>query len=198
MARYLLKLARRKKWRIVIVDPKKDWMGRGKDKKPFAEKGLGTVDRPVLATTFNPGLAVQIIQPIEWDGETAAFFRAIMATGYTIVYFDEISQLVTASSVPLEFNILWTQGAAIGVGAWCSTQRPRNIPLIVKDQAEVWFIFRIINIEDRKIIVGYVPVEGLPELVERPLPYRWFWFWSDDMERPILVRPLNIENVPAA
>lgn len=195
LARVLLKLARRKKWRIVIIDPKKDWMGRGVDRRPFAEKGIGTVDNPVLVTEFRPELAVQIFQPAVWNEQCAKFFAAIMAIGNTIVYFDEISQLVTASKVPVEFMVLWTQGAALNIGAWCATQRPRNIPMIVKDQAEIWFIFRIISIEDRKIVVGYVPTEGMPEIVDRALPYRWFWYWDDTMERPILVRPLDLQKV---
>lgn len=199
LARFLLKLARRKGWRIVIVDPKKDWMGRGKNRRPYAEgKSKGTVDTPVYTTYFRPELAVQIFQPVEWGPDCAAFFRAIMEVGNTIVYFDEITQLVTASHVPIEFNVLWTQGAAINVGAWCATQRPRNIPLIVKDQAELWFIFRIINYEDRRIVEGYVPVEGIPELVDRPLPYRWFWFWEDSMEAPVLVKPLVLKQEVAA
>lgn len=195
LARYLLKLARRKKWRIVIIDPKCDWMGRGPGRRKFADnKSLGTVDSPRLVTEFDPSLAVQIFQPVTWSEECARFFRAIMQVGNTIVYFDEISQLVTASFVPVEFNVLWTQGAALNVSAWCATQRPRNIPLIVKDQAELWFIFRILSLEDRKIIVGYVPVEDMPEVWQQALPYRWFWFWEDHMERPVLVKPLNIKE----
>lgn len=199
LARYLLKLARSKKWRVVIIDPKKDWMGRGPGRRKFAEgKSLGTIDSPVYTEIFRPELAVQIFQPVEWNDTCAAFFRAITEVGNTIVYFDEISQLVTASRVPLEFNVLWTQGAALNIGAWCATQRPRNIPLIVKDQAEVWFIFRIINIEDRKIVVGYVPTEGMPEIVANPLPYRWFYFWDDSMAVPVLVKPLNLKQEVAA
>ena len=197
LARFLLKLARKKGWRVVIVDPKRDWMGRGKERRAYATKGLGTIDHPRLVTEFHPELGAQIFQPVEWDARCAAFFTAIMKVGNTIVYFDEITQLVTAAHVPIEFNVLWTQGAALNVGAWCATQRPRNIPLIVKDQAETWFIFRIINIEDRKIIVGYVPIEGMPEVVQYALPYRWFYFWDDTMERPVLVKPLNIERMAA-
>ena len=197
LARYLLKIARRKGWRIVIVDPKKDWQGRGSDRKrPYAQgKSLGTVDSPRLVVEFDPDLAVQIFQPARWDESCARFFAAIMVVGYTIVYFDEIAQLVSASFIPIEFAVLWTQGAAISVGAWCGTQFPRRIPIIVKDQAEVWFIFRIINVNDRKVIGDYIPTEAEPRVVTMVLPYRWFWFWEDSMAAPVLVKPLKLERV---
>lgn len=199
MARWLLKLARKRKWRIVIVDPKKDWMGRGRERRPFAEgKSLGTVDSPVLVSEFRPELAVQIFQPAEWNQQCANFCTAIMAVGYTIIYWDEITQLVTASFVPIEFSILWTQGAALSVGAWCGSQIPRRIPTIVKDQAEIWFMFRLLSKKDRQIVEGYIPTEQTPELIESPLPVRWFWFWEDTMPAPVLVKPLHIEQGVAA
>jgi hypothetical protein len=174
-------------------------VGRGDERRPFAEtqgkqKSRGTVDSPVLTNVFLPEMAVQIFQPVEWNEQCQAFFSEVMKVGNTIVYFDEIAQLVTASHVPTEFNVLWTQGAAINVGAWCATQRPKNIPVIVKDQAEWWFMFRVINYDDRRVVEGYVPVEDTPEMIDEELPYRWFWFWQDDMERPVLVKPLNIEK----
>lgn len=199
LARYLLKLARRKKWRIVIIDPKKDWMGRGTERRPFAEgKSKGTVDNPVYVEEFRLDLAVQIYQPVEWGEDVAQFCKAIMEAGNTIVYFDEITQLVSASRVPKEFNVLWTQGAALNVGAWCATQRPRNIPLIVKDQAEMWFMFQISSYDDRKVVEGFIPIEDTPELVLRPLPKRYFWYWEDTMPKPVLVKPLSIKSEVAA
>lgn len=53
-ARYLLKRMRDAGWRIVIGDPKKDWMGRGKELRPFSDgkKERGTIDKPVLVSQF--------------------------------------------------------------------------------------------------------------------------------------------------
>jgi len=194
-SRYLLKLARKRGWRIVIVDPKKDWMKYlGKTYK-YAEKGLGTVDRPRLVAEFYPKLAVQIFQPLEWDSVCEAFFKAIIATGNTIVYIDEITQLADATHVPRELKIIWTQGRSLNIGGWCATQRPKGIPIVVKDQSEVWFLFRINSKDDRKVVEGYLPLDNTPDVVDRPLPKYWFYYWEDSMPQPMLVRPLNLEKV---
>src|SRR6266699_1435799 len=91
LSRYLLKLARKRGWRIVIVDPKKDWMHYLGKRNKFAEKGLGTVDSPRLVEEFYPKFAVQIFQPLEWDATCQSFFNEIIKTGNTIVYIDEIT-----------------------------------------------------------------------------------------------------------
>ena len=195
VSRYLLKLARKRGWRIVIVDPKKDWMTYLGKKYKFAEgKSLGTVDSPWLVAEFNPNLAVQIFQPLEWDGQCESFFKAIIATRNTIVYIDEITQLATATIVPKELKLIWTQGRSLNIGAWCATQRPKGIPLVVKDQSEVWFLFRVNNRDDRKVVQGYLPIEDMPEIVDRPLPKYWFYYWEDSMPEPMLVKPLKIEE----
>lgn len=197
LARYLLKKMRASGWRVVIIDPKKDWQGRGKERRPYGKDngpGSGTVDHPVLVDTFKPELGVQIFQPFEWDEKCDHFAQAIMSVGNTVVYFDEITQLVNASHVPRWFNVLWTQGRSLNIAAWAGSQRPRNVPIIIKDQAEAWYIFRVKNWEDRKAIAGYIPTDEVPELVSKPLPPRYFWYYHDDMDRPVKVSPLNIKK----
>lgn len=199
MARHLLKVARKAGWRIVIVDPKKGWMGRGKDRVPFADKGeLSTVDRPVLVNEFHPEYPVQIFQPVEWDEQCDTFFTDVLEEGNTFVYFDEITQLADATRVPMKFKVLWTQGRAANVAAWCGSQRPRGIPLICKDQAEVWFIFRIKSLDDRKVVAGYVPVDETPELIEQQIPPRWFWYYNDSLDKAVLVKPLVVKGAKVA
>lgn len=191
----MLKIARRAGWRIVIVDPKKGWMGRGTEKKEFAENGsIGTVDNPVHVTAFDPTAGVQIFQPFEWDEQCDEFFTAVMAWGNTIVYVDEITQLAQASRVPRVFKVLLTQGRANNVACWCGTQRPRGIPLDCKEQAEIWFVFHVKSKDDREVVEGYIPVEETPQLVEKAIPVRWFWYYDDRMSKPVLVKPLVIKK----
>lgn len=195
VSRYLLKLARQHGWRIVIVDPKKDWMKYLNKPYKYAEKGLGTVDNPWLVREFNPKLAVQIFQPLKWDATCAKFFQDIIACRNTIVYIDEITQLATANHVPDEINLIWTQGRSINVGGWCGTQKPKGIPTAIKDQSEVWFLFRINSKDHRKVVEGYLPLDDMPEVVARPLPKYWFYFWEDSMPEPVLVKPLKLKEV---
>lgn len=192
VSRYLLKMARAKGWRIVIVDPKKDWLTYLGQKYKPAEKGLGTIDRPWLVTEFQPKLAVQLFQPLEWDATCEKFFRAIIACRNTIIYIDEITQLASATVVPREIKLIWTQGRSLNIGAWCSTQRPKGIPIIIKDQSEVWFLFRINSLDDRRVVRGHMPLDDTPEVVQRPLPKFWFYYWEDSMPRPMLVKPLKL------
>lgn len=192
VSRYLLKLARKRKWRIVIVDPKKDWMTYLGKRMPYAVKGLGSVDSPCLVEMFQPKLAVQLFQPLEWDASCERFFKAVIACKNTIVYIDEITQLASATAIPREIKLIWTQGRALNIGAWCATQRPKGIPVVIKDQSEVWFLFRVNSLDDRKVVKGYLPLDDTPEVVEKPLPKYWFYFWEDSMVHPILVKPLKV------
>lgn len=191
LARYLLKLFRAHGWRIVIVDPKMGWMSN----HPYGEKSkLETVDSPVLTDEFDPAIRCMIFQPAVWNASLARMCEDIMRYGNTIVYFDEITQLVGANNVPTEFKILWTQGRARNVGAWAGTQRPKNIPLDIKDQAEVWFVFRTTDETDRSLIASYLPADRHGEIKDIILPYRYFWYFNDkgDTKYTQKVRPLNI------
>ncbi len=194
LARFLLRLARKHGWRVLIVDPKRDWMKYLGVKYQFAEKGLGTINEPRLVKDFNPKYGCQIIQPLEWDAQCERVFKAVIATGNTIVYVDEITSLATATVVPHEIKLIWQQGRALNVGGWCSTQRPKGIPTIIKDQSEVWFMFRVNNKDDRKVTEGYLPLEDTPEVVAKPLPRYWFFYWEDSMPKPMLVKPLRLEE----
>jgi energy-coupling factor transporter ATP-binding protein EcfA2 len=194
LARYMLKLVRSKGWRVVIIDPKKDWMGRMGARRAFSKKAPGTVDHPVLVNEFHPELAVQIIQPAVWSDAVGKFLMDIMKVGNTVIYFDEGTQLVSANFVPIEFAIPLTQGRAINVAVWYGTQRPVGIPRIVKDQASAILLFRITSKEDREVVAPYMAVEDAPEVIEDTLPERYFWYYEETMSRPILVKPLKIRR----
>lgn len=195
LARYMLKVARSKGWRIVIIDPKRDWMGRSTKRRKFAEKPPGTIDNPVLVSEFRPEIAVQIIQPAAWSDEVGRFLMAIMATGNTIIYFDELTQLVTANFVPIEFAIPFTQGRSVNVACWAGTQRPVGLPRLVKDQASIIFLFRVTSYKDREVLGPYMSVEDAPEVINKTLPERYFWYYEETMPRPVLVRPLKIKEL---
>lgn len=202
-ARYNLKLAVASGWRVVIVDPKKDWMREIKEDgtrvmHPYGElskKFRGSVDAPILVNHFDPTIRVSIICPPMWNEEIDKMFRDILAYGNTIIYIDEITQLVSGAFAPKTLIIVYTQGGANGVGIWAGVQRPLGVPEHMKSQAEVWIIFRVIKYEDRMAIADYIP--NSEQYLEEALPKRWFIFYVDTMDEPVLFPPLEVKEVKA-
>lgn len=202
MARYLLEEVVRAGGRVFIIDPKKDWMGRAPHRKPYglpSNDFKGSVEQPILTSKFNPEYRVMIYEPAEWDKNCDNIMLDAIRTGYTTIYIDEIKQLVPATYAPKNLQIAYTQGAAAGVGVWGGVQRPKGIPEIMKDQAEVWIVFRVKKREDRIDIGTYICEENnnphqLPPILRIPLQYRWFIFYEDSMMYPVLCMPLQLDS----
>lgn len=204
LARYLLKQMEAAGYRVVIVDPKIDWMVEKREdgtrvQRPYSEakgKRPGTVDNPVLIIDFkfHPEYRVMIIHPVEWSDALGDFLRDILHEGNTIIYFDEGTQLVSANFVPIDFNIIESQGRSRDVGVWYGTQRSVRIPLLVKDQASIIILMRVTSLQDRQVLGPYMNAEAYPALVEEPLPPRYFWMYDDETDQTTLYAPLHLEG----
>ncbi len=202
MARYLLKEVVRNGGRVFIIDPKRDWMGRPPNRIPYGKLSndfRGSVDNPILLDHFDPTVRVAIYEPADWNQNLDNILKQAIAYGYTTIYIDEIKQLVSSTVAPKQLQIAYTQGAAAGVGVWTGVQRPKGIPEFMKDQAEVWIVFRVKKFEDRVEIQGYViedDIEGkrVHPLMRHPLQPRWFIFYEDTMDKPVLCMPLQLVN----
>jgi hypothetical protein len=205
MFRYLLKEVVKSGGRVFIIDPKKDWMGRPPNRVPYgtlSSNFRGSIDNPILIDHFDPSIRVSIYEPSEWDKKLDAIISDALKAGYTTIYIDEIKQLVHSTFMPKSLQIAYTQGAAAGVGVWAGVQRPKGVPELMKDQAEVWIVFRVKKFEDRKEIESYVVEDSEGKrthpLFRKPLQVRWFIFFEDTMEAPVLCMPLVLnkgENV---
>lgn len=188
LAKALLRRLAAKHWRIVIIDPKRFWMGK---QPAWERKGPGTVDKPRLVSEFDPKLAVQCYQPTipGWADTTLdALCGDILACGRTFVYFDEIDQIASPTQFSPHFSQLWTAGRALEVGAWASNQRPARIPDVLKSQAENWAVFRCKTPKDRQLIGEYI---NSPTIASTVLAdYRW-WYYHDSMDQAQLMQPIE-------
>lgn len=201
MARYLLKEVVKAGGRVFIIDPKRDWMGRPPHRVPYGKltsEFRGSVDNPIQMNHFDPSIRVAIYEPSEWDSNMDRIIDEAIRYGYTTIYIDEIKQLVPSTVAPKKLMIAYTQGAAFGVGVWGGVQRPKGIPEVMKDQAEVWIVFRVKKWEDRIDISTYIYEETetrrVPPLMKRPLQPRWFIFYEDSMSEPVLCMPLVLNE----
>jgi len=206
MARMLLKMKAAEGWWIIIVDPKKDWMLRdgGRTVIPYGELDLkgdrpfrGSVDNPIQSNVFIPEAKVIIYEPTSWDEFLDTMVDAAMTHKFVIFYFDEIRQLATSNKAPQKFIVLYTQGAAAMCGAWAGNQRPFGIPTDMKDQAEIWIVFTLIDADDRMDIgKRYMPKNKYTVwFMLNMLPYYYFLYYDDRMPGPIILPPLDIPGL---
>lgn len=221
LARANLRVMERARWRICIIEP--DGMWCGKSGRPAGRNEAGTVDRPRLVDRFNPKLQVQWYVPrppqfVSEDEGLQRFLSDIMDAGDTVVYFDELSQLVDHAHQPPVFSTLWTQGRKHNIAAWASTQRPNRIPDAVMAQANNWGAFRVAKPDHAKLIAEYTASPLLaPEPVTRSallrrrgepsdrtalnqLPMRyWYYYHANDdyvMDHAQLMSPVPGDGWP--
>jgi hypothetical protein len=170
LARANLRVMEVARWRICIIEPDGMWLG--KTGRP-AKSGPGTVDCPRLVDRFNPKLQVQWFVPtppvyIDQDERLRRFLLDIMAAGDTVVYFDEITQLVNQHHQDPAFTTLWTQGRKHNIAGWASTQYPTRIADQTLSQANNWAAFRVSKPAHAKLAAEYMASPLLaPESIHR-------------------------------
>lgn len=197
LARHLLRQVAARGWRVVIVDPKKFWMGR---RPKWAKEGTpGTVDVPHLVTTFNPKLAVQCYQPATlpaWaDSGLDKLAHDILRwassnrQGGVYCFFDEAGLVADQQHIHPGVSALWTQGRALDVCAMVCSQRPRRVPEVFKSQADNWAIFWMPGKKDRQEAAEYT---GSDNIVSQELPpYHWMYWQAARRDAAQLMEPVD-------
>lgn len=172
--------------RIVIVDPKEDWL---LDASKWAKgRNKGSILAPRLVRKFNPGYLVQCIQPDEHeDIHFAAFCMSALKMRNTFFYFDETEGIATANFVPFHIRRIWKTGRSLNIGAWVSSQVPSGIPRLFKSQAEKFFVFKVgeedIDLAAKLAHVSQAEIQALAN-------YEYFYYDSGTMDKGVKMPPV--------
>lgn len=113
----------------------------------------------------------------------------VLERGKVIVVFDELGGLATARVVPDSMTRLYTQGRGKGVGAWTMMQSVKKYPTVIKQQTELFFIFKINDAEDRKDLYAFVPDI---RVIQTRIPKWFFWVYRDDWDEAIYFAPIKV------
>lgn len=193
MAKYLLtEIA--KKWRVVIIDAKHDWLG---EHPAWAgRKEPGTIKKPHLVEEFNPALRVQVFQPASpayKDPRLDKLCYDILSSRRVFCYIDDINRVATSTVIPQGINALWTEGRSLQVAAWAGAQRPLRIPEFLRSQAEHWFVFWIGGTKDRRFVADET---NTPDIATNRLrDYRYYYYHEPSMDSAVLMPPLPGDKV---
>jgi len=188
LAKYLLTEVS-KKWRIVIIDAKHDFLGE----KPVWASGKepGTIKKPHLVEQYDPDLRVQVFQPSSpayKDPRLDDLCYDILDGRNCFVYIDDINRVATSTVIPNGINALWTEGRSLKVAAWAGAQRPMRIPEFLRSQAEHWFVFWIGGLKDRKFVAEETNTPGV--VTDRLRGFRYYYYHEPTMDQAVRMPPL--------
>jgi len=102
------------------------------------------------------------------------FFEWIFRRGNTVLWIDELMSIGTVNSYPDKLKKLMTMGRSKGIGVWCCTQRPSEIPTITLANSRHFFVFDLSLPQDHKRMVE---ITGMTQLWENPGGVN-FWYYK--------------------
>lgn len=170
--------------RLIVADPKGridagDWGLQPWDKDTQQALDDGAPVRALVRTpvTDDPAGA--------WE---AVFKRVYHAENVTLYIDEGYGVLAEPGARPgMWLNAIFTRGREKDISAIVSIQRPAWVPLVMLTEADVYFIFRLNNAEDRKKVAGYTG----PEVLQPPRDPYGFWVYSTAWDRPVYSRGLE-------
>lgn len=147
-------------------------------------------------------LRLQITAPIISDDQLETYyeeqFRRTFYAADTRVFFDELYDVTLGSNnIAPYFRALFTRGrepvirdnriTAGNIGVFSCSQRPSRIPLFVMTEAQHFFVFRLVDPDDRARMAEYIGKE-----VKEPVPDE-HGFWYRDiltMNAPVYIKSI--------
>lgn len=118
-------------------------------------------DTKVVAR-FDPKLRRQIVRvpPDRHEQERwAECIDAVWRRGDGILYVDELTLITPSTRILPELGKAIRTGGEIGLGTWCGSQRPKDVPSAVYTETEHFFIFRLAWKDDRDKVVSFTEDE---------------------------------------
>lgn len=121
------------------------------------------------------------------DEEFDILCKQVFYRGNNVLVLDEMANHVTATKILPYHDMILRLGRSRGVGNINITQRPRYTHNNIISQTEHFFMFYLNQLTDRRKMA-----EILGEDVLKKIPKYYFWYYTPEMDRPVLCKPVKI------
>jgi DNA helicase HerA-like ATPase len=162
------------------------------DTKGFFNWDSATEEIPVFTNfdsliNFKEGKAIYRPDFTELNEESYnKFLQWIYLRRNTIVVIDELMEVAPSPSrYPLYLKGILTRGRQLGIGCWCLTQRPKDIPIIAMSESTHFFIFRLNIAEDRERISKIIGYDEVQENAGELKDFVFWYFNAKEGKKPI-------------
>ncbi len=158
---------------VRIIDPKRTFRLPHLDTWPVTyTESIGEFERydSPFPIVFRPTFELQ-----RDDRFQDRFFGTCFERGNCIVYIDEVTRVTTRYKIGEEYERCLKLGRERGVGCWSASQRPVHLPLEVLTESTKWFVFNLMNPDDRDRVAGFIG----NQTKERQPQGHGFWYFDD-------------------
>lgn len=141
-------------FRWAALDPKHDLSIPG---IPVVSKFNEDLDRQIIRVPFDEN------EYFAWDDA----IDGVWENGNRILYVDETTLLTPPRSLRASLGRAIRTGRSRGVGVWCASQRPKDLPSAVFTEAEHFFVFQLTFKADREKVCSFTTdaiSDALPKL----------------------------------
>lgn len=181
-ARYLLRPIRR----LIVIDPKMQLIG---EKQWRLEPPSNDAFKALRQSEY---ARIAIWQPPALDGEGFpvwdSIFEYAWSIGDVVIYIDEMYSVAKNGRMTYPLRRLYTQGRALGIGVWASTQRPSFVPMEMFSESEWSFVFTLRIETDRKKVAASL---GFDQIQQPIRDEHGFWVAYQTWPEPLYFRKLD-------
>jgi len=105
-------------------------------------------------------------------------------------YIDEVYQFHKGTRAGPGLVGLLTRGRSRGITTLISTQRPSYLSRFCLTESQRFFVFKLIDLQDKKRIGDIVP-----DFAKLPDPEKFgFWYYEAGSDKPVLMRPVKLDK----
>jgi DNA helicase HerA-like ATPase len=107
---------------------------------------------------FSPRLRQQIVRIPPYEEEQLAYddvIWRIWERGDSILYIDETTLVCPTRTLRPALGAAIRTGRSRGLGVWCASQRPKDLPSAIFTETEHFFVFQLNFEADREKVVSF-------------------------------------------
>lgn len=196
-ARYLDRAWVAARWPLVIIDQDQKFVDEEKGEHYAEKPEAATVEAPWNITStgkLEPRAPVMIFHPDlpAWSDEKfLQLMQEVFERGFIVLHFDDLFGVADGQHTPLIIRKLWTSGRKKQIPIIALVQRPVDIAKVIMNQAENFFIFLMLDPDDRERMALFL---GDPK-VKHPPPLYSHWELLAGETEARLVGPLPRHEV---
>jgi hypothetical protein len=186
----LASIANRVRVRRVLIDPKADWQVAGQPRYQLSSSTVAHAQVELEGIDWDQPIVHVQPTPAERGQLEALYARIDQLAPPLLVWTDEAYMTSSGSWEPRGMRSLQVTGRSRGIGHLAATQRPVDVAMCLRSEADHVMLFRNIGLDDLESFTRRLPYvrdyhPSVAQLLEQLPPYGFLWLDKNARELTI-------------